>query len=125
MFDMFIFRLASRNVQWLGESQSLVASNIANANTPGYRARQIAPFSMQDTGARFELAATNPQHISTSSVASAPFRTHETESPETTLSGNSVNLEQQMVELGNINRSHTMDVNIQRAFHQMLLASLK
>ena len=125
MSDIFLFRLASRNVQWLGESQAMVASNIANANTPGYEAKRIAPFSMRDSGASFELAATNAAHISTSSDGAASFRALHTPSPETTLSGNSVNIEQQLVDLGNINRSHTMDVNIQRAFHQMLLASLK
>jgi flagellar basal body rod protein FlgB len=44
---------------------------------------------------------------------------------EQTLSGNTVNLEQQMINLGEVNRDYTMSANIRRAFHQLLLSALK
>ena len=53
------------------------------------------------------------------------MREIEAEPSEQTLSGNTVNLEQQMITLGDVNRDYTMSANIRRAFHQLLLSALK
>ena len=42
-----------------------------------------------------------------------------------TLSGNSVNLEQEMIKLGDVNRAYSMGTNIKRAIHQMMMSALK
>ncbi|WP_306792290.1 flagellar basal body protein, partial [Enterobacter asburiae] len=39
-----LFDLATRQSQWLAVRQSTIASNIANANTPGYTANDVEPF---------------------------------------------------------------------------------
>ncbi len=39
-----LFDLASRQAEWLTIRQEVVAGNIANANTPKYRAKDITPF---------------------------------------------------------------------------------
>ena len=49
----------------------------------------------------------------------------EVDPTEQTLSGNTVNLEQQMINLGDVNRDYSMSANIRRAFHQLILAALK
>ncbi|RRH75798.1 flagellar basal body rod protein FlgB [Falsigemmobacter faecalis] len=38
------FRLASERMDWLAERQKVLAANIANADTPGYRARDLTAF---------------------------------------------------------------------------------
>ena len=38
------FRLASDRLEWLSSRQKGIAENIANGDTPGYRARDVAPF---------------------------------------------------------------------------------
>jgi flagellar basal body rod protein FlgB len=53
------------------------------------------------------------------------LREVETDPAEQTLSGNTVNLEQQMIDLGEVTRDYTMGSNIRRAFHQLLLSALK
>ena len=53
------------------------------------------------------------------------MREIEVDPSEQTLSGNTVNLEQQMINLGDVNRDYTMSANIRRAFHQLLLSALK
>lgn len=47
-----LFELASRQAQWLSVRQNVVAGNIANANTPHYKARDVQPFEsvLQNTG---------------------------------------------------------------------------
>jgi flagellar basal-body rod protein FlgB len=44
-----LFRLAGDRLQYLSERQSVIARNIANADTPGYVARDLAPFSFEGT----------------------------------------------------------------------------
>jgi flagellar basal body rod protein FlgB len=41
------------------------------------------------------------------------------------VSGNTVNLERQISNLGDAHRNVLMSVNIRRAFHQLLLSALK
>ena len=53
------------------------------------------------------------------------MREIEVEPTEQTLSGNTVNLEQQMINLGDVNRDYSMSANIRRAFHQLILSALK
>ncbi len=49
----------------------------------------------------------------------------EADSSEQSLSGNTVNLEQQMVTLGDVGRDYSMTSGIRRAFNQLMLAALK
>ena len=39
-----LFELASQQAHWLSARQVAVAENIANANTPGYKAADVPPF---------------------------------------------------------------------------------
>ena len=43
--EIDLFRLAGSRMRYLTERQSVVARNIANADTPGYRAQDLTPFS--------------------------------------------------------------------------------
>ena len=44
MTAIHLFDVVSRNNLWLSVRQSTIASNIANANTPGYKALDVEPF---------------------------------------------------------------------------------
>jgi flagellar basal-body rod protein FlgB len=39
-----VLDLAARQASWLLARQNLVAENVANANTPGYRISDLKPF---------------------------------------------------------------------------------
>ena len=125
MTDLYIQQIASQNAQWLTQREALIASNVANANTPGYRARDVQPFASVLDHTEIAMATTNPAHMLASVQDRGAAREVETPPSDETLSGNTVNLEQQMMNLGDINRAYTMNTNIKRAFHQMLLAALK
>ena len=46
MYDsLSLFRLAASMARHAGERQAVVARNMANADTPGYRAEATVPFS--------------------------------------------------------------------------------
>ena len=51
-----IAALASSKMRWASERQKIVAENIANADTPRYRARDLVPFSALLAGSQQELA---------------------------------------------------------------------
>ena len=125
MSDLYIQQLASRSAQWLTQRESVIAGNVANASTPGYRARDLAPFAALLDDAPLTMATTNPAHMAPSRDELGAARIVETAPTDEALSGNTVNLERQMTNLGDINRAYALNANIKRAFHQMLLAALK
>jgi flagellar basal-body rod protein FlgB len=124
--QIYLLQLASQQAKWLTARQTSIADNIANANTPGYRAKDIRPFSEVLDQTQITMAATSPAHIvPASEELAAAARSSDNEATDMTISGNSVSLEQEMMKEGDINRSYTINTNIKRAFHQMMLSVLK
>jgi flagellar basal-body rod protein FlgB len=123
--QLYVLQLASQSAQWLSARQSLIASNVANANTPGYRAVDLQPFSAVLDSTQVTMVTTNPAHMTPTQEEFASARVVESDSPDETLSGNSVNLEEEMIKLGDVNREYSMGTNIKRAIHQMLMSALK
>ena len=115
-----------RAIAGAGMRQATIADNIANANTPGFRARDLQPFSEILDQTQITMATTNAAHIAPAEEElTEGARVAEADGWATTVSGNSVSLEQELMKEGDINRSYTMNTNIKRAFHQMLLSALK
>src|SRR5262245_20496375 len=56
--------------------ETVAASNLANVDTPGYRAREVdfEDALRRELGATLPLAATDPTHLSTSNAASPSVR---------------------------------------------------
>jgi flagellar basal-body rod protein FlgB len=120
-----LFDLVSRNNQWLSVRQSAIAGNIANANTPGYKALDVEPFEKALEAARLTMKSTQPGHMLDDSVKTAAVDVRDSKSWETTHTGNSVSLEQEMINAGDVNRAYRLNTGIAKAFHRMLLASVK
>jgi len=123
--EVYIERLAAQNAQYSTQRQALVASNVANSSTPGYRAKDLPPFPTLLAGAPIAMATTNPLHMAPAADELGAARIVESALSDETLSGNTVSLEREMTTLGDVNRAYTLNANIKRAFHQMLLATLK
>ena len=123
--SLYLFQVAAQKADWLSMRQTTLASNVANASTPGYRAMDLQPFSALLDSAPGGLASTNAADLEAPKPEADALRQVEEAPNEETLSGNTVNLEQEMVKLGNVTRDFSMTANIQRAFHQLLLSALK
>ena len=120
---MQLFSIVSRHNTWLSVRQTAIAGNIANANTPGFRAQDAQPFEMAVEQARLAMAATRPGHL-TSGPADAPVTELRREDPwEVTHSGNNVSLEQELLKAGEVNRAFRLNTSIAKAFHRMILTS--
>ncbi len=122
---VYLFQVASQKAQWLSARQTAIATNVANTNTPGYHSVDVEPFSAVLDSSPIEMAATNSLHLSWPQSPIGDLRETEAEPTEETLSGNTVNLEEQMIDLGEVNRDYVMGANIRRAFHQLILSALK
>lgn len=96
--------LAGVHARWLSLRQEAVASNVANADRPGYRA-VAAP----DFAAVLESSARG-----------------ETLDPDRAIlpSGNTVDLAQAMIEGGRVGREHGVNAAVVGAFHRMTLMGL-
>jgi flagellar basal-body rod protein FlgB len=123
--QLALFSLAAQQASWLSARQATIAANVANANTPGFQARDLAPFSAVMDKLQLPMAATSAGHIQPSSFGAAPAKPKTVESWDALYSGNSVNLEDQMIKAGDVQRGHALNVNVVRAFHQMLMNAAK
>jgi len=123
--DLYLFQVASQKAEWLSARQAAAASNVANANTPGYRAVDVQPFSAFLKASPIAMATTDARHLSPAASLIDSLRDVEADPAEETLSGNTVNLEHEMINLGEVNRDFSMTANIRRAFHQLILSALK
>lgn len=124
---MSILALASQKANWLAARQAIVSQNVANANTPGYAARDIRPFSEVLSQVKVVMTTTDPGHIPASgdNLDPSSYRKAGSESWETTVSGNSVVLEQEMMKGSDINRAFALGAGATKAFHRMTMAVAK
>ncbi|TXR47213.1 flagellar basal body rod protein FlgB [Phyllobacterium endophyticum] len=125
MQGIHLFELASRQAEWLSVRQAAVSGNVANANTPGFKARDVEPFMDVLEQTQLTMAATNPVHleIDASGVAATQLRTDAT--TEQNHSKNTVSLEEEMVKSGEINRQFSLNTSIVKAFHRMMLSAVR
>lgn len=111
-----IFRMAQTLATHAGARQAVVAENVANADTPGYKSRDLAPFAEEYRGTTdgFALRQTRAGHASQPS-GSSNFRSITFNDAPQSPNGNSVSLEQEMVRAADITRQHDMALNIYRS----------
>ena len=58
MTAIHLFDIVSRSNQWLSVRQATIASNVANANTPGYKALDVEPFEKVMESTRLSVETT-------------------------------------------------------------------
>lgn len=124
-----LFSLASRQAEWLSVRQEVVASNIANANTPEFRAKDVTPFSaVLDTTQSLGMARTQAGHISGISTGSEDVEVREAKLDQeigVQESGNTVSLTDELTKGGEIQRQYQLNTNLVSSFHRMMLQTVK
>lgn len=104
IMDSALFAALKGKMQWHQSRQGLLAENIANAATPGYRGRDLAEFDfstmVRDSQVnRVSAATTNPMHIASANSGSTVFGEAPAGNFEITPNGNGVVLEDQMTKI--------------------------
>lgn len=119
-----VFRMASAMASHAGVRQGVIAANMANADTPGYRARDVVPFTefyREADGTR--MRATRSGHLFGGGTSTNPdvfiARTGDG-SPN----GNTVSIEDQMVRAVETRKQHNQALAIYRSGMTILRGSL-
>jgi flagellar basal-body rod protein FlgB len=103
--DMPLMAMLKERMGWLSARQNVLAQNVANADTPGYTARDLKPVNFDDilkgatsTG-QFKggMSVTDPRHISLTQPGGGDYSDVNSPDVEANPSGNTVSLEQEMI----------------------------
>lgn len=124
MFEnLALFRVSSQMARHAGARQALVATNIANADTPGYRASHIASFTDSYRHAEVgRMKATRPGHIAPSGAAAIARAMPAGQEPNP--NGNDVSLELEMLEAVDVQREHNRALAIYKHALTVMRTSL-
>lgn len=125
MTPVYLLDLATRHAQWAATRQAVVTGNIANANTPGFRARDIQPFEDVLDQTSLGMARTADGHIDLVGNELRTGKVDTADSWDVTHSGNSVSLDQELIKAAEVNRAYSLDASITRSFHRMLMMSVR
>ena len=113
-------------MRWHQTRQGLLAENVANAETPGYRGRDLKQFEFADQMSAFSSAtlttsATQPMHFSVSSSDSSAFGAQRMANFEITPEGNGITLEDEMMKV----TTNMMDYQAATSLYQKSIKILK
>ena len=94
----------TEKMRWHQTRQTLLAENVANAETPGYRGKDLKAFSVEDrmpavSTATMVTTATQPAHFSVTGSAGGSFASRELNNFEITPEGNGITLEDEMMKV--------------------------
>lgn len=121
--NLEMFRTSYAMARHSGARQAITAANMANADTPGYRARSLAPFADSFSASEeSRLRTTRAQHL-TSGGPTSPS-TVKISDAEVSPNGNSVSLEQEMVNSVEIQREHNRALAIYKHSLDVLRLSI-
>ena len=117
--DIGLFRLAEQRLAWTDRRQHILAQNVANANTPGYRPRDLAPFAA--TLAASGLSLTSARHLPPGGGGAGPTIGRPAEKTPT---GNGVSLEDQLSKVADTSGVQAMVLNLHHKYQSMMRLAL-
>jgi flagellar basal-body rod protein FlgB len=111
-----LFDLAEKRLTWAAQRQAVLAANIANANTAGYRAKDVTPFAQVLAGTgTLPPKQTQPKHLSGSlpsgiaSLSRQPVRLR-------ALDGNAVALDEQLTKVADTDTIQSLVTTIWKKY---------
>lgn len=142
--NLTLFKMAGKRMDWVAQRQTVLASNIANVNTPDFMPSKIAPIDFsREIGKRgitmtrttsmhrdmstprIGQISTNPLHLRHPSMGTDFYREDEVDRPfETSIDGNGVVLEEQLENLSQNRRIYKTVTAIYKKNINMIGASL-
>lgn len=123
--NLTIFRLAKKRLDWSAQREQVLAANIANANSPGYRAKDIESFDFktlmrQEARKANEVKPmlTHPMHSRGTIPERGPYQVAgERKAFEVAPDGNTVVLEDQAMKMADAKGQYDLAINL---FHKNL-----
>lgn len=112
-----VFRLSMAMAQHAAAQQAIVATNIANADTPGFKARRSVDFAEAVTRGF-------PTWGGVDWPGRPEFPGHQQAGPATSPNGNDVSLEEEMLHSVDATRAHNRALAIYRSHLNILHAAI-
>lgn len=122
-----LFSMLQKRLGYVSERERVIAQNVANADTAGYVARDLKPFTFDQAMGSQSGQGLQPAMTAANHLAGKPgkgggvYRPKAGEDSETTLNGNAVVLEDQMIKMSEAR----MDYDAAIGFYQKSLALLR
>ena len=126
--DIPLFAAIRGQLSWLDARQRVIAQNVANSDTPGYGARDLkVPDSFAEvvrSGGGSGLTVTSARHIPAANQPDARFTQAKAPDSETTLDGNSVVVEEQMLKMAESRMAHDAAIGFyQKSLNMLRMAA--
>lgn len=123
-----LYSMLGDKMNWLTQRQEVLAQNIANSDTPGYRAKDIADLdfsqSLREARSSLVLAQTNGNHIP-SPKEQETFRVSGQNRPyEVSPSGNAVILEEQMMKMNETTADYNLATSLFKKYQGLYQIAL-
>jgi flagellar basal-body rod protein FlgB len=103
--DVPIFSMLKNRMTYLADRQQVIAQNVANSDTPGFTPKDLKPFTIPGHGGAagglppITPTLTSPMHMTAPDVVASGSKPVDSPDSETTLNGNSVVLEDEMMKM--------------------------
>jgi flagellar basal-body rod protein FlgB len=122
----FLSMLRDR-MSWLSQRQTVLSENVANADTPGYTARDLKPLDFETLlrkvhGTAGRLTTDDPHHIATRN--DEEYSDIDTPDNAGTTSGNTVSLEQEMIKVSETQADFQAASNLYAKALQMMRTAI-
>ena len=117
--------LAEEKLRWLDRRQAVLARNIANADTPGYRPSDIAPFArMLSQQGGPAMTRTDSGHLTPAGGSGAMRARAERRSAEQSPNGNAVSLDEQALKVADNEGAHQLATALHRQYVNLFRTAL-
>ena len=128
LFQLKLFQRLSERMGWLGARQTVLAQNIANADTPHFIPHDVKPLNFAEHlqgVAPVSQARTDAKHMTGTVAPTSSVDDQKTKKQyETAPVGNSVVLEEQMVKLADAQANYQLMTNLYRKHVDLLKLAL-
>jgi len=114
-------------MQYLNERQSLIAKNISNVNTPGYKAQELKKENFNKIGERtnkLSLRTTSAGHLGGQKRPFAFKTIRDEDAYETNPNGNNVVLEEQMVNLAENEMDYKETTSVMKQLNGLIRSAI-
>ncbi|WP_028464645.1 flagellar basal body rod protein FlgB [Nisaea denitrificans] len=115
--NLTLMNMAQHKLNWLSERQSVLAQNIANADSPSYRSQDLTPINFKrevEQVIKLPVAVTEGSHM-TGTTPRNDFRIDKTgykDVYEASPNGNGVVLEEQMIAVQDTKLQYDLALNL-------------
>lgn len=127
--DFPVFRMINGKMRWLAARQRVLSENVANADTPHYRPKDLKPIDLSSggRGASFHVALTrtHPGHTTGGGQSAQGLRgERQRDTYETLPAGNAVVLEEQLVKVAANRHDYSLMTELYRKHMRMFRIAL-